>query len=64
MKETKNNMCRIPVSATMQIINGEAVMVAAEYEEIPAEKIAAFLMERFGAGQIFGSDEGGEVNDN
>ena len=62
MNETKENICRIPVSATMQIINGEPVMVAAEYAEIPADKIAAFLVERFGAGRIFGEGEsvGGE----
>lgn len=54
MNETKENICRIPVSATMQIINGEPVMVVAEYAEIPADKIAAFLVKRFGAGAIFG----------
>lgn len=57
----KDNMCRIPVQATMQIINGEPVMVAAEYAEIPAEKIAAFLVERFGVGAIFGGNEESEV---
>ena len=54
---SKDNICRIPVSATMQIINGEPVMVAAEYADIPAEKIAAFLVERFGVGAIFGEGE-------
>lgn len=52
-----DNMCRIPVSATMQIIDGEPVMVAAEYADIPAEKIAAFLVERAGAATIFGGDK-------
>lgn len=52
-----NKMCRIPVNATMQKINGEYVMVAAEYADIPAEKIAAFLVERAGAAAIFGGVE-------
>lgn len=52
-----NNTCRIPVNATMQKINGEYVMVAAEYADIPAEKIAEFLVERVGAAVIFGGSE-------
>lgn len=52
-----NKICRIPVNATMQKINGEYVMVAAEYADIPAEKIAAFLVERVGAAAIFGGEE-------
>lgn len=61
----KDNICHVPISATMQIINGETVMIDAEYAEIPADKIAAFLVERFGAGRIFGSkDKGGSVDDN
>lgn len=52
-----NKMCRIPVNATMQKINGEYVMVAAEYADIPAEKIAAFLVERVGTSAIFGGEE-------
>lgn len=61
MNEVKESICRVPVSATMQIINGEPVMIAAEYADIPADKIAAFLVEHFGAGAIFenggGDDE-------
>lgn len=53
----ENSTCRIPVQATMQKINGEYVMVAAEYADIPAEKIAAFLVERVGAATIFGGEE-------
>lgn len=53
----ENNTCRIPVQATMQKINGEYVMVAAEYADIPAEKIAAFLVERVGTSAIFGGEE-------
>ncbi len=53
----ENNICRIPVNATMQIIDGQPVMVAAEYADIPAEKIAAFLVERVGTAAIFGGGE-------
>lgn len=55
----KDNMCRIPVNATMQKINGEYVMVSAEYAEIPADKIAEFLVKSFGVDAIYG---GGEEN--
>lgn len=55
----KIDMCRIPVNATMQIINGETVMVDAEYADIPADKIAEFLIKSFGVDAIYG---GGEKN--
>ena len=32
----QENICRIPVTATFSIINGKAVMTAAEYADIPA----------------------------
>lgn len=50
-------ICRIPVSATYAEINGEMVMVSAEYKDIPAEVIAKFLIEKFGASAIFGEGE-------
>lgn len=53
-------MCRIPVSATYEEINGEMVMVSAEYKDIPAEVIAKFLIEKFGASAIFGDGESDE----
>ncbi len=53
MKE-KDNICRIPVKAYFETIDGEPRIVKAEYADIPAEKIAAFLVERFGYGTIFG----------
>ena len=53
-------MCRIPVSATYAEINGEMVMVSAEYKDIPAEVIAKFLIEKFGAAAIFGEGESDE----
>ena len=53
-------MCRIPVSATYAEINGEMVMVSAEYKDIPAEVIAKFLIEKIGASAIFGEGESNE----
>ena len=47
------NMCRIPVSATFRIIDGEPVMTSAEYRDIPADVIARFLIEKVGITPIF-----------
>lgn len=55
-----DNVCRIPVSATVEIIGGEAVMTSAEYADIPADAIARFLIERFGITPIFGGGESSE----
>lgn len=51
-----NDTCKIPVTATFNIINGKAVMVSATYEEIPADAIARFLVERCGVDAIFGGE--------
>ena len=47
MNERKT-MCRIPVRATMQRINGKIVMVDAQWEDVPVEAIARLLFEKFG----------------
>lgn len=39
--------CRIPVRATMQRINGQMMMVSAEWAEISADAIARYLLEHF-----------------
>lgn len=44
----KDNMCRIPVNATYRIVDGEPVLVNAEYRDIPADVIARFIIEKFG----------------
>ncbi len=51
-------LCRVPVSATYTVYHGssEPVMMAAEYADIPAEAIAAYLVERCGVDAIFGGD--------
>lgn len=51
-----NDICKIPVSATYTIVNGEPVMTSAEYVDISADAIARFLIERFGADAIFGEE--------
>ena len=56
----QENICRIPVTATFSIINGKAVMVAAEYADIPAEEIARFLVERCGIALSQGQKRGGK----
>ena len=48
MNESSGAMCRIPVKATMQYVNGKMTMVDAEWADIPAVAIARFLIEKFG----------------
>lgn len=52
----KDNICKIPVTATFTIIDGKPVMTAAEYAEISADAIARFLVERCGVDAIFGEE--------
>ena len=54
----QNDTCKIPVRATYSIINGEPVMVAAEYAEISADAIAKFLVDKLGVDAIFGEGAG------
>lgn len=44
----KDNMCRIPVNATMAKVNGKYVMVQADWVDIPADVIARFFLEKSG----------------
>lgn len=60
MKNNESNICHIPVSARFAEVNGEPVMISAEYADIPADLIAAYLVEKLGAGQIY---KGGEENE-
>lgn len=48
MNESSGAICRIPVKATMQYVNGKMTMVDAEWAKIPADAIARFLIEKFG----------------
>lgn len=48
MNESSGAMCRIPVKATMQYVNGKMVMTDAVWADIPADAIAHFLIEKFG----------------
>lgn len=48
MNESSGAMCRIPVKATMQYVNGVMAMVNTEWADISADAIARFLIEKFG----------------
>ena len=54
-----DSMCRIPVSATFTLMKGsdELIMSKAEWADIPADTIARFLLEKFGADAIFSGEE-------
>lgn len=51
------NICRVPVSATVKKINGEMQVVSAQWESIPADVIARLLIQKFGITPIFGGDD-------
>lgn len=55
-----DNLCKIPVSATFTVYKGseKPVMTAAEWVDVPADVIAKFLIEKFGADAIFNGGEG------
>lgn len=43
-----DDMCRIPIRATYRIVDGEPVLISADYRDIPADLIARFLIQKFG----------------
>lgn len=51
---TQNEMCRIPVSIPYRIIDGHPVEIDRVDEEIPADCIARFLIQKFGITPIVG----------
>lgn len=51
------DVCRIPVKATFKIIDDEVVMTHAEYEDIPADVIARFLLKHSGISAILKGDD-------
>lgn len=53
-----DNVCRVPVEATYTVYKGssEPVMTAAEYADISADAIAAYLVKRCGLDAIFGGE--------
>lgn len=55
-----DSMCRIPVTATFTVYKGSdtMIMTKAEYVDLPADTIARFLLEKFGADAIFNGGEG------
>lgn len=53
-----NGMCRIPVKARYIVEDGKAIKLDAEYEDIPAADIAAYIMQHVEPEKIFGKLEG------
>lgn len=51
-----DTMCLIPLSATIKKINGKMEIVSADWQEIPADVIARFLIKKFGITPIFGGE--------
>ena len=49
-----STMCRIPVKAVIEVSHGQAVMVSAEYEDIPADLIAKYIVEHWKGAPIPG----------
>ena len=53
----EDNICQIPVTATFTVDNsGRMVMSAAQYVGIPADAIAAYLVDKLGADAIFSGE--------
>lgn len=55
-----DNACRIPVTATYTVYKGshEPVLASAEWVDIPADAIAAYLVKACGVEAIFGGESG------
>lgn len=56
MNDNTSNLCRVPVSATYRIVNGEPVLIEAEYTDIPAPELLRFLLERSGKSDLLRHD--------
>lgn len=54
----RDTTCKIPVRATYTIVNGQPIMTAAEYADVPADAIAKFLVDKLGADAIFSGEAG------
>lgn len=61
MAEQKK-MCRMPLRATYRIIDDKPVMVDAEWHDVDPDLIAKFLLDKFGADAIFGTEEDDSIN--
>lgn len=55
-----NDICKIPVRATYTVYKGSGtpVMTSAEYADIPASLIAAYLVDKLGVDAIFSEGAG------
>lgn len=59
MAEQKK-MCRMPLRATYRFSDDDEkpVMIDAEWYDVDPKDIAEFLLDKFGADAIFGTEEG------
>lgn len=48
MNEAKQDICRVPVVAEFRVVDGEPVMISAQYADIPAAELLRFLLNRSG----------------
>lgn len=48
MNGTKTGVCTVPVVAEFRIIDGNPVMVSAQYADIEAEQLLGFMLHRAG----------------
>lgn len=53
-----NDICSIPVHATYTVYEGSStpILTAAEYADIPADAIAAYLVDKLGVDAIFSGE--------
>lgn len=48
MNEARQDICRVPVVAEFRMVDGEPVMISAQYADIPAAELLRFLLDRSG----------------
>lgn len=48
MNDNTSNLCSVPVVAEFRMVDGEPVMISAQYADIPAAELLRFLLDRSG----------------
>lgn len=56
-----DDLMKIPVQATYRIVDGEAMLIAAEYAEVSADAFARFLLDSFNVPVDGRIHRGGEI---
>lgn len=54
----QKGMCRIPIKARYVVEGDKAILLDAEYEDIPAAAIAEYIMQHVDPEKIFGKMDG------